>query len=82
MNDPGFNRGISASPVTVEELGAYGPLFFRIVVVMLIVISLYCLLSLWKKNIKTKTKILWSFLLVIPLIGPLLYGYNIDEIGS
>ena len=79
MNDPGFNRGISASPVTIQELGEFGGLYFNVSLVLLVLISIYCLYSLWRKQIEIRRKLIWSTILLIPLLGPLLYGYCIGN---
>ncbi|WP_153306487.1 hypothetical protein [Desulfogranum japonicum] len=76
MNDPGFYRGLSASPVRVESLGEFGNFYYNFSLVILALISIYCFLNLWKKAFDVKTKIKWSIILLIPLLGPLFYGYS------
>jgi hypothetical protein len=34
---------------------------------------------LWKSNLEIKEKIKWSFVIVIPLFGPMIYGYGHSE---
>lgn len=79
MNVPSSYNGKSAYPVTVEELGEYGNVYFNTILIILVLISAYCLYSLWRKQIELKRKLIWSILLLVPLLGPLLYGYCIDN---
>jgi hypothetical protein len=75
---------MSASPVTIEELGGFGNFYYNAVVIIIFIISIYCLFTLWRKELSFRKKIIWSLLLIIPLMGPLLYGYCIgtQDIGE
>ena len=38
-------------------------------------VSFLCLIHLWRrKDAKVRQKVLWSFIMVIPILGPLFYG--------
>lgn len=37
-------------------------------------ISLLCLIFLWRKPDTLLRKIIWSFILIIPILGPIFYG--------
>lgn len=47
---------------------------FLVIVGISEIISLYCIYKLWKGCDKFLKKVLWSFILVIPLLGPIFYG--------
>jgi len=76
LNDPGFYRGKSAAPVTVNELGVFGPVFEKFIIILLVAVTFYCLFNLWKSHLEIKEKIKWSFVIAIPLFGPMIYGYG------
>ena len=82
MKNPARYRGTSAYPVTVEELGEYGSVYLNITLVVLFILSVYCLYRLWGQHIEIRTKYFWSIVVVVPLLGPLLYGYCFSDFGT
>jgi hypothetical protein len=77
--DPGFFRGKSAAPVTLEELGVFGPILDKFIIFVLATGACYCLVVLWKSRLKLTDKFIWSLVIAIPLFGPLIYSYRKHE---
>jgi hypothetical protein len=69
-----YTRGISAAPVTAEELGEFSEIFFYSVVGFFYSISLYCIVGLWKKSETILIKLYWTLILLLPVFGVLFYG--------
>jgi hypothetical protein len=76
LNDPGFYRGKSAAPVTLNELSVFGPVIDKTISILLVAVTCYCFFHLWKSHLEIKEKIKWSFVIAIPLFGPMIYGYS------
>ncbi len=71
--------GIS-SPTSIEDLGDFGLFFFYFCLFLMVCITLFCIINLWKRKFAIKTKIVWTILLLIPFIGILTYGYCVSDI--
>jgi di/tricarboxylate transporter len=82
LDNPARFRGVSAYPVTIEELGEFGNLYFNATLITVLLISLFCLYKLWRKNLEIKRKIYWSIIVMVPLLGPLLYGYSFAGVNT
>jgi len=76
LNDSTFTKGLSAAALTKEGLGVFGPAIDKAIIVLLVVITFCCLVHLWKSQIEVKGKLKWSFVILLPLFGPLIYGYS------
>ena len=44
------------------------------IVICLLVISLIVLIFLWRKKVSIYKKILWTLVILLPLVGPIFYG--------
>jgi di/tricarboxylate transporter len=82
LDNPARYRGTSAYPVTIEELGEFGIIYFNATLIILLIISLYCLYKLWRQHVEIKKKIIWSIIVMVPLLGPLFYGYSFAGVGA
>ncbi|HET7392836.1 MAG TPA: PLDc N-terminal domain-containing protein [Candidatus Binatia bacterium] len=38
------------------------------------VIALWCMMSLWRSRVSLLQKIIWTLVLLVPVLGPIFYG--------
>lgn len=77
--DGQYTRGISASPVTAQELGDFSGILFYSVIIFFYSLAFYCIIKLWMKRETILKKLYWTFVLLIPILGVLLYGAFYDS---
>jgi len=59
------------SPISYGDLE---PILITIIIIISYLVSAYCIFKLWKKDTGTLKKVSWSIILLLPFIGPVLYG--------
>jgi hypothetical protein len=78
LKDPGHSlgNGISETYYPIEQLfGDYSDLVILFLIFIFFIISIIFIVNLWRKEMLIRTKLLWSIILLVPLIGLCFYGY-------
>lgn len=74
MNDyalPPVGARFYGNPLSQEF---YDQFLIPLILIVSFIISLFCLYFLWRKDEKIWKKIIWSFIILIPVFGPVAYG--------